>query len=117
MAVTNSGMTLYTNNDNEAGWNGTDGPDDYNNSIQGTNSEAWQVSKNSTETGTLTKSANMGTPKYFNFFMSTLSSNCCCNFASVNIRLADFDRIIRLHHKHIVEFNDVAHTKLKIGYF
>ncbi len=71
MAVTNGGMTLYTDNDNESGWGGTDGADDYNNSIQGSNSESWQVSKNSTETGTLTKSANMGTPKYFTFYMSS----------------------------------------------
>ena len=71
MAIVNSGMTLYTDNDNEGGWGGTDGPDDYNNAIQGTNSESWQVSKNATETGTLTKSANMGTPKYFTFYMSS----------------------------------------------
>ncbi len=71
MAVTNSGMTLYTNNDNEGGWGGTDGPDDYDNSIQGANSESWQVSKNSTETGTLTKNVNMGTSKYFTFYMSS----------------------------------------------
>jgi len=72
MAVTNSGMTLYTNNDNESGWGGTDDPDDYNNAIQGTNSESWQVSKNSTETATLTKSGNFGaTVKYFTFYMSS----------------------------------------------
>ncbi len=72
MAVSNSGMTLYTDNDNESGWGGTDGSDTYNNAIQGTNSESWQVSKNSTETGTLTKTANMGTTaKYFTFYMSS----------------------------------------------
>ncbi len=71
MAITNSGMTLYTNNDNENGWGGTDGPDDYDNAIQGSNSESWQVSKNSTETGTLTKSADMSSAKYFNFYMSS----------------------------------------------
>jgi len=54
MAVTLSGMTLYTNNDNEGGWGGTDGPDTYNVAVQGTNSESWLVSKNSSETGTLT---------------------------------------------------------------
>ncbi len=57
MAVTLSGMTLLTNNDNEAGWAGTDGPDTYNVAEQGSNSESWNVAKNSTETGTLTKSA------------------------------------------------------------
>ncbi len=71
MAVANSGMTLYTDNDNEGGWGGTDGPDDYDNAIQGANSESWQVSKNATETGTLTLAANMGTPKYFTFYMSS----------------------------------------------
>ncbi len=71
MAVSNSGMTLYSDNDNESGWGGTDDPDDYNNAIQGTNSESWQVSKNSTETATLTKAANMGTSKYFTFYMSS----------------------------------------------
>ncbi len=71
MAVSNSGMVLYTDNDNEGGWGGMDGPDDYDNAIQGANSESWQVSKNSTETGTLTKTANMGTAKYFTFYMSS----------------------------------------------
>ena len=72
MAVSNSGMTLYTDNDNESGWGGTDGADAYNNAIQGTNSESWQVSKNATETGTLTLSGNFGaTAKYFTFYMSS----------------------------------------------
>jgi len=54
MAVTLSGMVLYTNNDNESNWGGTDGPDTYNVAVQGTNSESWLVSKNNSETGTLT---------------------------------------------------------------
>ena len=62
MAITNSGMTLYTDNDNEGGWGGTDGPDDYNNAIQGTNSESWQVSKNSTDIGTLSRTATEYSP-------------------------------------------------------
>ena len=45
MAVSLSGMTLLTNNDNET-WTNTDGPDSYNESIQGTNSESWQIRKN-----------------------------------------------------------------------
>ena len=85
MAISNTGMTLYTNNDNEGGWGGTDGPDDYDNAIQGTNSESWQVSKNSTETGTLTKTANMGTSKYFTFYMSSNLAPYYTN-AEVNIR-------------------------------
>ena len=72
MSIANSGMTLFSNNDNEGNWDsGTDGPDAYNNAIQGTNSESWQVSKNSTETGTLTIATNMGTSKYFTFYMSS----------------------------------------------
>ena len=63
MAVTLGGMTLLTDNDNEAGWAGTDGPDAYNFAIQGTNSESWQVSKNTTETGTLTLSASLPTSR------------------------------------------------------
>lgn len=63
-------MTLHTNNDNEGGWGGTDGPDTYNVAIQGTNSESWQVSKNSTETGTLTNSSDIsGTGNHFNLWM------------------------------------------------
>ncbi len=84
MAVTNSGMTLYTNNDNESSWSGTDDADDYNNAIQGSNSESWQVSKNSTETGTLSKSADMSSAKYFNFYMS---SNLAPYYTSIKTRL------------------------------
>ncbi len=84
MAISNSGMTLYTTNDNESGWGGTDGPDDYSNCIQGSNSESWQVSKNSTETGTLTKSANMGSAKYFTFYMS---SNLAPYYTDIRVNL------------------------------
>ena len=59
MAVSLSGMTLHTDNDTQQNWSGTDDLDDYNNSIQGSNSESWQVSKNSTETGTLVKSSSL----------------------------------------------------------
>jgi len=71
MAVSLSGMSLHTNNDNET-WSGTDDPDDYNNAIQGSNSESWQVSKNSTETGTLVKSSTLNTTRgIFTFWMSS----------------------------------------------
>jgi hypothetical protein len=72
MAVALAGMSLHTNNDNEGGWAGTDGPDAYNNSVQGTNSESWQVSKNATETGTLTKSSALNATRgLFSFWMSS----------------------------------------------
>jgi len=72
MTVSLSGMSLHTNNDNEGGWGGTDGPDTYNNAVQGSNSESWQVSKNSTETGTLTKSSTLSTTRgIFTFWMSS----------------------------------------------
>ncbi len=86
MAVTNSGMTLHTDNDNEGGWGGTDGPDDYNNAIQGANSESWQVSKNSTETGTLTLASDMSSAKYFTFHMS---SNLAPYYTDVRLRLGE----------------------------
>lgn len=57
MTVSLSGMTLLTNNDSEGNWAGTDGADTYNVAEQGTNSESWNVAKNSSETGTLTLSA------------------------------------------------------------
>ncbi len=51
MALTlTANLTTLTTNDNDGDWGGTDGPDSYNTHIQGTNSESWQVSKNSTET-------------------------------------------------------------------
>ena len=51
-------MSLHTNADNEGGFDGTTaGPDTYNVAIQGTNSESWNVAKNSTEVSTLTKSS------------------------------------------------------------
>lgn len=72
MAVSLSGMSLHTNNDNEGGWGGTDGPDDYNNAEQGTNSESMLVSKNATETATLTKSSALPTTRgLFTFWMAT----------------------------------------------
>lgn len=85
MAVSLSGMSLHTNNDNEGGWGGTDGPDDYNNAIQGTNSESWQVSKNSTETGTLTTSSALNATRgIFTFWMS---SNLAPYYTDVNLEL------------------------------
>ena len=75
MAVSNSGMTLYADHDSQESWVGTDDLDDYNMSIQGTNSESWIVSKNATETGTMTKAANMGTSKYFTMWMKSDLAN------------------------------------------
>lgn len=85
MTVALSGMSLHTNNDNESGWNGTDGPDDYNNSEQGSNSEAWQVSKNSTETGTLTKAAALNAVR--GIFTFLMSSNLAPYYTSIKIDL------------------------------
>lgn len=73
MAVTNSGMTLFTHNDSDVGWAGEDGT---STEVfwQGTGSQKWIVSKNGNETATHTLAVNMGTPKYFNFAMlSTIS--------------------------------------------
>jgi len=85
MAVSLSGMSLHTDNDNEGGWGGTDDPDDYNNAIQGTNSESWQVSKNSTETATLTSSSALSTTRgIFTFWMS---SNLAPYYTDVNLEL------------------------------
>jgi len=75
MAVTNSGMTLYADNDSQESWSGTDDLDDYNMSIQGTNSESWTVAKNAIETGTLALIAAMGTPKYFTLWMKSDIAN------------------------------------------
>ncbi len=86
MAITNSGMTLLTDNDTQQSWAGTDDLDDYNNSIQGSNSESWQVSKNATETGTLTKAADMSGAKYFTFYMS---SNLSPYYTDVKLRLGE----------------------------
>ncbi|MHA1661855.1 MAG: hypothetical protein ACTSVR_01200, partial [Candidatus Thorarchaeota archaeon] len=62
-------MTLHTNNDNESNWSGTDGADTYNVAIQGSNSESWQVSKNTSETGSLALSNDIsGTDNHFNLW-------------------------------------------------
>ena len=85
MAVSLSGMTLHTNNDNEGGWGGTDGPDTYNNAIQGNNSESWLVAKNSTETGTLTLSSALNATRgIFTFWMS---SNLAPYYTDINLEL------------------------------
>lgn len=49
-ATVTANLTLLDDNDNSGNWGGTDGADAYNTHIQGTNSESWQVSKNSSET-------------------------------------------------------------------
>jgi len=85
MTVSLSGMTLHTNNDNEGGWGGTDGPDDYNNAIQGSNSESWQVSKNATETGTLTKSSALSATR--GLLMFWMSSNLAPYYTDVVVDL------------------------------
>jgi len=71
MTISNSGMSLLEDNDAQANWSGTDDIDDYNNCIQGTNSESWNVGKNTTETGVLSQSANANTSKYFTCWMAT----------------------------------------------
>ncbi len=75
MAIANSGMTLYADHDTQETWVGTDDLDDYGTSMQGANSESWIVAKNGTETGTMTKSANMGTSKYFIGWMKSDLTN------------------------------------------
>ena len=72
MAISLSGMTLHTDNDNEGGWSGTDGNDTYFKAVQGTNSQSWNVAKNGVETGVLTKAATMPTTRgVFTFWMAS----------------------------------------------
>ena len=68
MAVTNSGMTLFTHNDADVGWTGEDGT---STEVfwQGTGSQKWIVSKSAVETATHTLSADFSAAKYFNFAM------------------------------------------------
>lgn len=70
MAVSNSGMTLYEDNNTQASWAGSD---DYDIEVSkdGGGSESWLVSKNGNETATLSKAVNLGTPKYMNFWMKS----------------------------------------------
>lgn len=85
MTVALAGMTLHTDNDNESGWAGTDGPDAYYVATQGTNSESWLVSKNNSETGTLTKSSDIsGTDNLFNVWMK---SDLSYYYTSVKVKL------------------------------
>ena len=78
-------MTLHTNNDNEGNWSGTDGPDSYNVLIQGSNSESWQVSKNTSETGTLALANDVsGTGNHVNFWMM---SNLTQYLTSIKVQL------------------------------
>ncbi len=84
MAVSLSGMTLHTDNDNES-WSGTDDPDDYNNCIQGSNSESWQVSKNSTETAALSKSSTLSATR--GLVMFWMSSNLSPYYTHIKLLL------------------------------
>ena len=85
MAVALAGMTLHVNNDTQASWSGTDDLDAYNNAIQGTNSESWQVSKNSTETGVLSNSSALNTTR--GLLMFWMSSNLSPYYTSIKVLL------------------------------
>ena len=87
MAVALSGMILYTNNDNEGNWGGTDGPDTYNVSIQGTNSESWLVSKNATETGTLTLTPGTAPDATRSLFMFWMKSDLSYYYTDIKAEL------------------------------
>ena len=94
MAVALSGMTLYTNNDNEGNWGGTDGPDTYNVSIQGTNSESWLVSKNATETGTLTLTPGTAPDATRSLFMFWMKSDLSYYYTDIKAELILFKSLI-----------------------
>lgn len=85
MAVTLGGMTLLTTNDAGTGWAGTDGIDTYGFSIQGANSESWQLSKNATETGTLTASAAM--PAVRGLYTVWMASSIQAIYTSIDLAL------------------------------
>lgn len=85
MAVANGGMTLYTDNDTQETYSGSDGLDGQV-FIQGVDSESWLVGKNANETSTLTLSAAMGTPKYFTFYMK---SDWGSFYTEINVSLLD----------------------------
>lgn len=87
MTVALSGMVLYTNNDNETNWAGTDGPDTYNNAIQGTNSESWNVAKNATETGTLTLTPGTAPNATRGLFAGWMASNLAPYYTDIRIEL------------------------------
>ena len=68
-------MTNYSNQNTQESWSGTDDLDDYNMSIQGANSESWLVGENTTETGIMSKSADMSGSKYFTGYMQSNLTN------------------------------------------
>lgn len=70
MAVSNGGMTLYTNNNTQETWSGSDDLD-LEVSKDGGGSESWLVAKNGNETTAISLTVNLGTPKYFNFWMKS----------------------------------------------
>jgi len=83
MAVSNSGMTLFTHNDSDVGWAGEDGT---STEVfwQGSGSQQWIVAKNGNETATHTLSDNFGSSKYFTFGMlSTIAPF----YTSINLEL------------------------------
>jgi hypothetical protein len=85
MTVANGGMTLYTDNDTQETWSGSDDLDGQV-FIQGADSESWLVGKNANETSTITLSASMGTPKYFTFYMK---SDWGSFYTEINVSLLD----------------------------
>ncbi len=80
-------LSLHTNNDNESNWDGTNGPDTYDVSIEGLNSESWLISKNASETGTLTLSASLPSITSGAAFIFWMKSDLSYYYTSVKIRL------------------------------
>jgi hypothetical protein len=88
MAVTLSGMNLYTNSDNEGGYDGvTAGPDTYNVAEQGTNSESWNVAKNSTETSTLTKTPGTAPSATRGLYVFWMKSDVFFYYTDIQVEL------------------------------
>ena len=87
MAVSLTGMSLLTNNDSETSWAGTEGPDQFGFNEQGSNSESWFVSKNATENGVLTLSANM--PASRGLYIAWLASSVKSVYTGISLELQD----------------------------
>ena len=88
MAVSLGGMTQLAAMDtvtDENAWTGTDGLDAYNFSIQGTNSESFQVSKNATETGIFARTATLDATR--GLFVVWCASSISAIYTSIKVRV------------------------------
>jgi len=86
-AIVRPKLITLDSNDNSSNWTGTDGPDSFNEHIQGTNSESWNVAKNQTETGTWSDGSSHDMSAPGTHFLIWFKTNLTQYYTSVTLEI------------------------------